>query len=276
MFGMALRTYKRRVQRLAESETIAGRSLWEAMFEFLRARPVATHEEVLGHFHRDDEQIVRGVLADLVDSGLVFRAGRGSGSTYRAASRAELDHTRNAPRDPEGTDTLVWAVVYRLGPVERGKLGAQVGLPTSDLDASIARLLAAKKIVRTDTSGAEAYAAHGFVVSLGQANGWEGAVFDHFQAVVATICQRLAAESGASTADQVGGSTFTLEVWPGHPLEAEVLAELGRFRKRVGELRKRVLEHNRAGGIPRRRSKVVIYGGQSVTAHDDQEDSDGF
>lgn len=28
MFGMALRTYRRKVQRLAESQTVSGRSLW--------------------------------------------------------------------------------------------------------------------------------------------------------------------------------------------------------------------------------------------------------
>jgi hypothetical protein len=277
MFGMALRTYKRRVQRLGESETVAGRSLWEAVHDFLHQRPVATQEEVLTHFHRDDEQIVRGVLADLVDSGLVFRAGRGGGSTYRAATGADLDHARTAPRDPDGMDTLVWAVVYRFGPIERSGLGGHVGLPASDLDASLARLVDSKNIVRTELNGADGYAAHGFVVSLDQSNGWEGAVFDHFQAVVTTICRKLAADAATPTAvDHVGGSTFTLEVWPGHPLEGEVLGELGRFRKRLGDLRGRVLEHNRAHAIPQHRSKVVIYGGQSVVDHDDQEDSDGF
>ena len=231
----------------------------------------------LAHFHRDDEQIVRGVLADLVDSGLVFRAGRGAGSTYRAATGADLDHARSVPRDPDGMDTLVWAVVYRLGPIERGRLGAHVALSPSDLDASLARLVESKKIVRAAVNGADGYAAYGFVVSLDQANGWEGAVFDHFQAVVTTICRKLATDANTPTAgDHVGGSTFTLEVWPGHPLEGEVLGELGRFRKRLGDLRARVLEHNRAHSIPQHRSKVVIYGGQSVVEHDDQEDSDGF
>lgn len=277
MFGMALRTYKRRVQRLGESETVAGRSLWEAVHDFLHERPVATQEEVLAHFHRDDEQIVRGVLADLVDSGLVFRAGRGAGSTYRAATGADLAHARSVPRDAEGVDTLVWAVIYRLGPIERSRLGGHVGLPASDLDASLNRLTESKKVLRTAVNGADGYAAHGFVVSLDQSNGWEGAVFDHFQAVVTTICRKLAADASTPTAgDNVGGSTFTLEVWPGHPLEGEVLGELGRFRKRLGDLRGRVLDHNRSHAIPRHRSKVVIYGGQSVVEHDDQEDSDGF
>src|SRR5262245_5323423 len=52
MFGLALRTYRRKVQRLAESETLAGRSLWEAVHAFLTERHVATQAEILSHFHR--------------------------------------------------------------------------------------------------------------------------------------------------------------------------------------------------------------------------------
>ena len=102
-------------------------------------------------------------------------------------------------------------------------------------------------------------------------------MFDHFQTIVTTMYHKLAGDTTTpTTANHVNNSTFTLEVWPGHPLESEVLSELGRFRKRLGDLRGRVLEHNHAHAIPRHRSKVVIYGGQSVVEHDDQEDSDGF
>src|SRR5215831_11231026 len=72
MFGMALRTYRRRVQRLAESQTLIGRSLWEAVYEYVGQRPVTTRADVLHHFCRDDEGTVRGVLEDLVESGLVY------------------------------------------------------------------------------------------------------------------------------------------------------------------------------------------------------------
>src|SRR5688572_6044280 len=42
MFGVALRTYRRRIQRLAESETMAGRSLWEAVHGFIATRHLVT------------------------------------------------------------------------------------------------------------------------------------------------------------------------------------------------------------------------------------------
>jgi hypothetical protein len=120
------------------------------------------------------------------------------------------------------------------------------------------------------------YRAPGFVVSFDEPRGWEAAVFDHFQAVVTTICRKLADETGASLADRVGGSTFTLEVWPGHPMENEAVGELARFRKHLGALRSRVLEYNRTHRVPSRRSKVVIYGGQSIVDCDDEETDDGF
>src|SRR6187549_3076813 len=38
MFGMALRTYQTKMQRLSESRTDRGRSLWEALLSFLQDR----------------------------------------------------------------------------------------------------------------------------------------------------------------------------------------------------------------------------------------------
>jgi hypothetical protein len=95
MFGMALRTYRRKVQRLAESQTVAGRSLWEAVYDYLSKRPVTTRADVFEHFRRDNEEIVCGVLEDLVESGLVYRAGRGAHASFRAASPADLDYVKS-------------------------------------------------------------------------------------------------------------------------------------------------------------------------------------
>jgi hypothetical protein len=60
MFGMALRTFRRRIQRLSESHTVSNRSLWEAIHAFITEREVVTQSEVLRHFHRDDEELARG------------------------------------------------------------------------------------------------------------------------------------------------------------------------------------------------------------------------
>jgi hypothetical protein len=77
MFGLALRTYHGKVRRLSESRTFRGRSLWDAILDYVQANETATQVDLLQRFRNDDEAIVRGVLNDLVESGLVHKAGRG-------------------------------------------------------------------------------------------------------------------------------------------------------------------------------------------------------
>src|SRR5688572_31319782 len=72
MFGMALRTYQRRMQRLSQSRTDRGRSLWEAVLEFIEQGGMVTREQVLKRFRHDDEASLKGVLRDLTESRLVF------------------------------------------------------------------------------------------------------------------------------------------------------------------------------------------------------------
>jgi hypothetical protein len=264
MFGMALRTYRRKVQRLAESQTVAGRSLWEAVYDYVGRKPVARRSDILQHFHRDDDEIVRGVLQDLVESGLVYRAGQGAHASYRAASPDELDYVEQGDADAHGSDTLVWGVVYRVGPVTREALAQHVILPSAELDAALKRLVEAGNVARIDKDGVATFHADGFVLPIGTSLGWEAAVFDHFQALVTTVCAKLGADAGAAANDRIGGSTYSLEIWDGHPLEDEVLGELQAFRGRLSKLRERVASHNAAVTMPNSRSRVVIYGGQCV------------
>ena len=55
MFGLALRTYQRPTQRLRESATMRGRSLWEAIFDYLSSEGMVSRDEVLRRFRHDDE-----------------------------------------------------------------------------------------------------------------------------------------------------------------------------------------------------------------------------
>ncbi len=55
MFGMALRTYLRRIARHDESVTRKGVSLWEGVLQFIESRWLVTREAVLEQFTRDDE-----------------------------------------------------------------------------------------------------------------------------------------------------------------------------------------------------------------------------
>jgi hypothetical protein len=92
MFGLALRTYQKKVQRLAESATQREKTLWEAVLDFVAERTSATRGQVLERFGRDGEREVIGVLSDLVGSGLVHASGRGA-SAVPATGPSAADRT---------------------------------------------------------------------------------------------------------------------------------------------------------------------------------------
>lgn len=278
MFGMGLRSYLRRIQRLGESSTERGRSLWEAVLDYLQGTGVVMRAQVFEHFHRDDETQLRGVLHDLTESGLVFCSGTGAESAYRAATDEELGTLRRT-RKGEGLDELLWAIVYRSGPLERDELLALGGVADSDLDASLERLIASQRVALVQRNGKRLYSAMSFLVELGSPVGFEAAVFDHFQALVKTVSCRLRNEAppldlpeGLGVLDAVGGSTYTFDLWNGHPLAADVLSTLAQFRERLSGLRQRVEQHNREHGLPPNTVSVVSYAGQCLIS---QENGDG-
>src|SRR5688572_16026300 len=112
MFGMALRTYHDKVQRLSESSTFRGKSLWGAVLEFVQERGSVARNEVLLRFGQDDGASVRGILADLVDLGLVYRSGRGDHTQYRAR---RADETEGGDVAFERTLNLIWVAIHRYG-----------------------------------------------------------------------------------------------------------------------------------------------------------------
>src|SRR5436190_2173878 len=86
MFGMALSTYHRRVRAASESKTDVGRSVWEAVLDFVKENEPVPATAVLRRFARDDAAVVASVLRDLTDSGLVYRTGRIKEAVYRSAN----------------------------------------------------------------------------------------------------------------------------------------------------------------------------------------------
>jgi len=265
MFGLGLRTYLRKIQRLSESSTERGRSLWEAVLDYLSRGQLVSRADILKRFHRDDEVQVRSVLKDLMDSGLVFSSGSGSNMVFRAATAEELGGMQTLGRD-EGLDELVWALIYREGPLSRGNLLGRGGVSAAEVDSALARLTESERISsEANADGDLLYHATELVIPLGAAAGWEAAVFDHFQAMVKTISSRLNLKpDSAGGRDTVGGSTYTFDISDEHPLSGEVLGLLREFRVRATELRGRVEAHNLASKLPKEFRQVIAYIGQSV------------
>src|SRR5262249_28008788 len=90
MFGMALRTYQKKLRRLTETQTAANRTLWGAVLDHIRQQDRASKADLLKRFARDGEREVGAVLADLVGSGLVYQTGRGQNALYRITSESDL------------------------------------------------------------------------------------------------------------------------------------------------------------------------------------------
>lgn len=259
MFGMALRAYLKKIQRLSESNTARGRSLWEAVFDHLKDHGIATRRQVVEHFRRDDETLVKSVLFDLCESGLVFRSGSGDGTTFRIVSAEE--HRSVARVDEDGADELLWVIVYREGPLTLEDLRARCRLSTDELERVLQRLLDGQRIEQEG----DRYFATGFYIPLGQTIGWESAVFDHYQAVVKTVCRRLRGDDSAPLLTQPTGSTYSFDVWPGHPLADDVRALVDDFRSRASDLRARMDAHVAASGLPDEFEQVDVYVGRSGT-----------
>jgi hypothetical protein len=265
MFGLGLRTYRRKIQRMSESATERGRSLWEVALEYVKTQGLVTRLELLTRLSSDDESQVRAVLRDLCESQLLFSSGVGSSTSYRAASDEELASLKRK-QGMEGADELLLALMFREAPLTVSETAQKVQTELPEVEATLARLLAAGRIERIFPDGASEprYQARQLVIPLGAPVGWEAAVFDHFKALVTTILGRLREDRPAALEDQIGGSTYTIDVWDGHPLADEVYGALGRMRAQLSELRTRVLDFNTEGDLPDVHDRVVIYVGQSL------------
>jgi hypothetical protein len=226
---------------------------------------------VLERFRRDDEATVRGVLSDLVESGIVFRSGRGVRTTYRAAKPDELlaDHTDQGAASMH----LVWVAVTNLGIATEETIMQAVPLDAKVIVDALERLVTDGRVARVERAGAREYRTDLCVIPYGTLGGWEAAVFDHYQAVVTAICTKLRAGSGvAAASDRIGGSTYGFKVWEGHPYHDKVTGLLSRLRAETMQLRECVTAFNAAHPAPKSAVRVIAYMGQTIVEGDEGDE----
>lgn len=280
MFGLALRSYRQKVQRLGESATTRGVTLWTAVHGFLATQGETTRPVLFDRFKHDEETSVRGILNDLVESGLVVRSGRGEDTTYRVATNEELEDAGASAQMNQGESlmNLVWLHVYREGPIEKEELGRLVPLSEGDLDRALTDLAKDGRIVLDEMGDKTIARADECLIPVGQSAGWEAAVVDHHRTVLSAIAAKVASGTRTSAkSDESGGMTLSFDLWPGHPNEKEVRALLASTRASAIPLWERVTEHNQTvsaepahRGQPAGAYQVHFYCGQYVV----EEESD--
>ncbi len=275
MFGLALRTYHNRVQRLSESATFRGQSIWEAVFAFVQEHGPVLRARVLQRFSGDDSALVRAVLTDLVESQLLTRTGRGDATSYRATT--EEDRPHQDPDDQERLAALLWVAIHRFGPINAQALNETVPAPKLALEAALAQLVADGRAQVSEAEGTARYESSHYLIPVGDRQGWEAAVFDHYQALVTAICRKVqSAQTRSSADDWVGGSTYCFDVSDDHPLHDEVAGFLKRVRAQAVDLRQRVEQHNQAHGAPdeTKRRRFTAYVGQTYVSPEEVEDEE--
>jgi hypothetical protein len=267
MFGLTLRTYHDRVRRASESLTERGTSLWEAVLRYVRERPITSRAELLRRFRADDEASVRGVLSDLVDSGLLFKSGRSDHTTYRAASAAEASAMLAV--DPAAAAApIIGVLLHQSGPLSVDQLCEQLSL-TREIVGKALEALVDQSRCRTDGDGK--YHADHCVIPYGDEVGWEAAVFDHYQAVAIAIGNKVSRGKGrAELAETTGGSTYHFDLYRGHPQEQAVLELLKTTRERASALRASLepCPKDGNGAAAAETYRVVFYVGQNAIGFD--------
>lgn len=275
MFGLALRTYHNQVSRLSESKTHQGRSLWEAVLSYIQDKGVASRADVLSRFKSDDDELVKSVLKDLVDTGLVFRSGRSDNVIYRTATLEEVAATSDS-RESDARANLVLAAIHRYGPMNSEALSEIVPMPDYYLKSALEQLVTDGRTTVETRANERVYRCVKFLIPFSDPAGWEASVFDHYQAMVTALCIKV--RKGKTTADLSdvdGGSTYTFDVWNGHPYIDEVLAFLQTTRQHARQLRENVeaynTEHRPSQSLQCKR--VIAYIGQTVLEEEDSRDA---
>ncbi len=273
MFGMALRGYQKRVQRLTESQTVRDRTLWEVVLEHVREREHITRRQILARFAHDSEAAVAAVLHDLVTSGLLYSSGQGQSTLYRATAESALRELVGEGQ-LDSLSAMAHAMVYHHGALGLSELTAKLASDEASVRRAVQLALADGRLRTSDPERLTELRAAELVIPIDAETGWEAAVFDHFQALVSAIGAKLqGAGPRATQRDLIGGTTLTFDIAPGHPLEQEVLGLLARVRTDLNAVWSRVCAHNGANPIPDDdRIRVRFYFGQNVLDSESKSD----
>jgi hypothetical protein len=264
MFGLALRSYQKKIQRLSESKTQRDRTLWELVLERLTKSGGASRKQLAHEFRRENAVDLAAVLKDLTTSGLITATGRGDAAHYQVTS-AEVRASVAAESEFDALLHFVWLAVYDHQQVLASELVSKLPFDGDVSKRAISALIDDGRISADSSDLDQALLrCTELRIPVGSEQGWEAAVFDHFRAMANAIGAKLRATGARSDErDLVGGTTLTFSLRAGHPHEQEVYGLLRRVRDDVHAVWDRVHAHNLQHPIPPdERVEVTFYFGQ--------------
>lgn len=274
MFGMALRTYQKRVQRLAESMAEKQKTLWQAVLDYTVEHAPTPRADILRRFRYETSSQVASVLNDLVSSGLISRTGRGDATVYTATDESEYEKFLKQSQDAMLRD-LVRVQVYRNPKISLAELVEIVPFGEGEVEAVLLSLVADGRIEQVESGGVARFSAATLTVPVGSRKGWELAVFDHYQALCTAVARKVQAGAGSKHDDRIGGATLSFDVYPGHPYEQQAYDLLRRVRNDINLLWMAVSQYNEQNPLPEEGwQRVVFYFGQYVDEDLGPEDVD--
>ena len=120
-----------------------------------------------------------------------------------------------------------------------------------ELNEALAVLVEDGRVSRTMEGDEAIFEAKEVLIPIGESAGWEAAIVDHHR----TVSNAIAAKVGigvrkSASGDEVGGTTLTFDLWPGHPQERAVRNLLSETRSRILPLWENVEEHNKTECSP--------------------------
>lgn len=264
MFGLALRSYQLKFQRLSEGGNVET-SLWEDIHALL-SKGTKSRTEISEILRTAEPNDIIGVLNDLVGSGLAYVSGRGATAVYGLTTQADRERLTMVD-EKQAVYHLVWQLVATGRARVFDELRRQISVPEPALRDAIEALCSDGRVIEQEGR----LVAPSFDIPVGAEFGWEAAISDHFRAMVTAIALKLK-HGRAAHGDRNGGETLGFLVHDDHPMQQQVYDLLQSTRQRVDQLWTQVVEYNRAHPPPENSDRVTFYFGQSVLPGEESGD----
>lgn len=264
MFGLALRTYQKKVNRIVGAHADPANTLWQSILDFLTSEGIATRRSILDKFSHEDPQTIGAILNDLVTSGLAYRTGTTEAAQFGMTPEADLRKLVESERS-SALISMVWLRIYRDGKSQVSELATRLNVSFQEIADAVRTLDEQGRVQVVDQGEDPSVTAAQFVIPVGSSEGWEAAVFDHYQGLCNAIAQKLSQGAKSSQfSDQVGGTTLSFDVYSGHPHEQQVRELLQTVRLMTDTLWNEVAEYNRMHPPPSHSEKITFYAGQWI------------